>query len=578
MKINICKNLLTAAIILLFFSISNKAQHKFDYYEEYEKYQSGDSLQWKDMEYNDSNWNYYINTKMNFISSTLWFRCKIITNSINIPSDKLGLSISLTGTYQLFWNGVYIGTNSREGNDIFKNNGILVKTLRFPDSLKILRQNILAIRVSIPEGQKLEFPTIEINHIDFLSEAPTYDTIFLLILFIIHIMLSIYYLKSFRKNKFQWQHFFFALLLVLIALNIAFEMIAYLIPITYKSIILVDRFETYLVFLLLWSFPLFFALEFNFPAKYSALTISAVFIFAAYFDIDTKLYFQVIGLIPGIIIILWALYKRKEGGINAIFGMFVFISILLSGNDITLMKISFMIFPFFISISLSKQYFRQKRQFQITKTQSARLESEMLRKIIQPHYLMNSLNAAVEWLEEEPQKGVEFIQALSEEFREFSRTSNLKLIPIQDEINMCRGHLKIMKYRQDKDYKLFEENLNYDRTIPPAIFHTIIENGITHEPQEAENAYFIIKEEKLKNAIRYRVISLYTSNIIINSVKGLKSSLLSGEKMQSEDTLDGTGFTYIKARLTESYGDNWNIISNSYDIGWETIIEIYNKN
>ncbi len=575
MECLITKKFSLTILLLLFISISNIAQQRFDYYEDYEKFQSGDSLGWKNINYNDTNWDYYNSTKLDFQSSTMWFRCKIITNTINIPSNKLGLSISLTGTYQLFWNGVYIGTNCSSGNDIFQNNGILVKTLRFPDSLNIFRQNMLAIRIFIPDGQYVEFPTLEINNYDSLSEVPTSDSIFLLVLFIIHMMLAIYYLRAFNKNKLLWHYLLFAILLVLIALNISFETISYLIPITYKSIMLVDQIEFYLTLLLLFSFPLFFMLEFNLKFRITALVLSAIFIVGSYFYFDQSSYFQAVALTPGIVIALWAFYLRKEGGINAIFGMFVFISILLSRNDISLMKISFIVFPFFISISLSKQYFRQKRQYQIAKTQSARLESEMLRKIIQPHYLMNSLNAALDWLEVEPEKGVEFIHALSGEFRDFSRTSNLKLIPIKDEINMCRGHLEIMKYRQDKNYQLFEENINYDKTVPPAIFHTIIENGITHEPSDSENAYFIIKEEKLKGGIKYRIISIYSPNSELSDMEGNKSSFLKGEKKESVDCLDGTGFTYIKARLTESYGNKWNIVSYSYSIGWETVIEIY---
>ena len=572
------KFILILIAFFCFLSTVTKAQQKFNYYEEYEKYQLGDSLQWKELNYNDENWNYYMDKLMDYESSDIWLRIKIITNTIDDPPSNFGLTISVAGTYQLFWNGIYIGTNCREGTNISKHNGVLIEKLRFPDSIKIYRQNILSVRMSIPEGQKWDFSTLEINNYNALSVVPTADTFYLIFLILIYIMLAIYYSKSFIRNKTEWHQLFFAVLISMIALNTVFEMISYLTPITYRSIILVDHIELYLNLLLLWSFPLFFIIEFGFPVRYTALFISAGFILACYFYFDTRQYFESTALIPGILIIAWTLYKRREGGINALFGMFVFISILLSRSDVNMMRLSFLVFPFFISISLSKQYFRQKRKYQITKTQSARLESEMLRKIIQPHYLMNSLNAALEWIEDDPQKGVEFIQALSEEFRNFLKISNLKLIPIQDEISMCRGHVKIMKFRKDKNYKLFVENISIDETVPPAIFHTTIENGITHEPQDAENSYFIIREEKIKNGVRYRVISLYGSNKMLQSISGEKSSILVNGKEQSQSAADGTGYAYIKARLSESYADSWKIYSISYKIGWETVIEIYSGN
>ncbi len=558
------------------FAVKSFAQQNFDYYEEYEKYAWGDSLQWKNLNYNDEGWDYYMDKKMEYKSPIVWLRIKVITNAVDIPPNQLGMIISLSGTYEVFWNGIKIGTNCRNGSNILENNGVLNKTLSFPDSLKIYKHNILAIRMSLPIGQSWDFSTLNINNRSDLSEVPTTDTIFLSLLLIIFSMLATYYMRSFKKDKIQWHYLFFSILLMLIAMNTAFEMISYLFPITYRSILLVDYIEIYLTVLLLFSFPLFFIVEFNFPSRYSAMIVSIIFIVSGYYYFDKAVYFQAIGMAPGILIILWALYKRKEGSINAIFGMFVFISILLSRNDISLMKLSFMVFPFFISISLSKQYFRQKKQFQLAKTQSARLENEMLRKIIQPHYLMNSLNAALEWIEEEPEKGVEFIQALSEEFRDFSRTSNLKLIPIKDEINMCRGHIEIMKFRQDKNYQLYEENIDYNKTIPPAIFHTTIENGITHEPQEAEETYFIIREEETKNGVLYRIICVYSPDKNFHLNIEPKSDILNKLIEQKESTDDGTGLAYIKARLTESYGSNWSITSNSYNLGWETVIKITN--
>jgi hypothetical protein len=44
-----------------------------------------------------------------------------------------------------------------------------------------------------------------------------------------------------------------------------------------------------------------------------------------------------------------------------------------------------------------------------------------------------------------------------------------------------------------------------------------------------------------------------------------------------KDKSSGTGFKYIKARLNESYGDNWKFDSNAVEEGWLTTIKIFDK-
>ena len=58
-----------------------------------------------------------------------------------------------------------------------------------------------------------------------------------------------------------------------------------------------------------------------------------------------------------------------------------------------------------------------RREREAAQLKSARLEVELLRRQIQPHFLMNTLTALAEWVEQEPRVASKMIQALSEEFR-----------------------------------------------------------------------------------------------------------------------------------------------------------------
>ena len=79
--------------------------------------------------------------------------------------------------------------------------------------------------------------------------------------------------------------------------------------------------------------------------------------------------------------------------------------------------------------------------------QSLRLEAQMLRRNLQPHFLMNSLTLIVEWVETQPKLAVKFIDALADEFRLLNTMSQKKLVPWSTEMALCQKHFKIMQYR-----------------------------------------------------------------------------------------------------------------------------------
>ena len=81
-----------------------------------------------------------------------------------------------------------------------------------------------------------------------------------------------------------------------------------------------------------------------------------------------------------------------------------------------------------------------------------------------------------------------FIEALAKEFDLFNQIENQTLIPIAQEIALCRTHLEIMEYRKEINYSWEEEGIDLEQKIPPAILHTLLENGITHSLPLEDNS------------------------------------------------------------------------------------------
>ncbi|MDD7913981.1 histidine kinase [Polaribacter ponticola] len=218
---------------------------------------------------------------------------------------------------------------------------------------------------------------------------------------------------------------------------------------------------------------------------------------------------------------------------------------------------SFILLGMFYILSLRTK--EQRIAYENSLVQSTRLKLELLKKSIQPHFLMNTLTSLIDWVEEAPDKGVLFIEALAIEFDLLNQFENETLIPISQEIELCKSHISIMKYRKEIDYVWEDEGIdkNVKQVIPPAVIHTLLENSITH----CLPSY--------KNILRFKLIANTTKE------KQEYTFLTFGKiRNKQKNTSDGTGFKYIKARLTESYGKNWAFTSETANYGWKNTITI----
>ena len=216
-----------------------------------------------------------------------------------------------------------------------------------------------------------------------------------------------------------------------------------------------------------------------------------------------------------------------------------------------------------IVVSILQIYRRAQQQHQI-ELRTSRLENQLLKKNIQPHFLMNSLISLQQIIHEDPFKAEDMINELASEFQVFSRVAEKKLIAMKDELKLCRAHLRIMEYRKGASFVLETINITGEERIPPAIFHTLVENGITHGYGLKNQGRFILEKSLHKKQIVYR---LYNDGEMSPNQKATQKQLIGS----------GTGIKYIQARLNESYGKKWQMNYGEVDEGWETTIVLPSK-
>lgn len=186
---------------------------------------------------------------------------------------------------------------------------------------------------------------------------------------------------------------------------------------------------------------------------------------------------------------------------------------------------------------------------------AAVLELELLRRRIAPHFLMNTLNALSEWVETDPKTGVKMIEALAGEFRLFSQIADRNLIPLSEEIALCRRHLEVMSYRVDRPFSLATRDVDENAEVPPGVLHTLVENAFTHQ-RFADGGEFVLSRETLDG--------------------GDRLVLLTPEAQPSSTPREprGDGLLYVRRRLEAAFGAKAQVESAASGAAWRTVLTI----
>lgn len=220
-------------------------------------------------------------------------------------------------------------------------------------------------------------------------------------------------------------------------------------------------------------------------------------------------------------------------------------------------NLGMIIFALLMIFNSARSILSKTQQLNETQHKLAQLEYQFVKKHIQPHFLMNSLMSLQQLVNKDPETAGQMIEALSEEFHLLTIMSKQNLVPIEQEIDMCRTHLTIMSIQQRASYQLQIEGISGEEEVPPAIFHTLVENGVTHGYSGNENAEFLLSKTTTPHGVSYQ---LFNDGQVNETPNNKKSS--------------GSGLNYIKARLEAWRPGQWTLSAGKVTGGWQTTIKI----
>ena len=131
-------------------------------------------------------------------------------------------------------------------------------------------------------------------------------------------------------------------------------------------------------------------------------------------------------------------------------------------------------------------YFRLRAKALSPAIAESRLQALQAR--IRPHFLFNSINAVLSLVRSDSKQAETALLDMADLFRVLMR-DNRDLVPLADEIELCRQYLALEKLRLSERLQI-EWHLNSmpgDALIPPLVLQPLLENAVYHgiEPSSA---------------------------------------------------------------------------------------------
>ena len=525
-----------------------------------------DSISWK---------NLANQTSETYEPGLQWYRAEIKLEGVQNDFDILALSVNgLVSAFELYWDGQLIGTGGTVANSFEDEvSGPVTKIVRLRRELTNPGSHTIAVRLSnFHTNRKHPLGRITIGyHYNFLYNY-SHKSSSRVFVGGASLIAGLFCVAMFFAGNRHRSYLLFALYCFITLFFDVFMMLNLYNEINVEHIQWIYPLFQYGFTLSLLFFVTFVIYTYGIPRKIFfillAILISAVSIWLQ--SINPKYYMSYGELLPIMagVLLLYSMYRKTTGSVAAFVGL-IFWRILKHPNlfsgvidsHIFWYIASDIVFLFCIVLSISRMIYAQNMQLQEARLHSSRLEVDLLKKNIQPHFILNTLQSIMSWIKKKPDNALLLIEALAEEFRMINRIADKKLIPLHQEVDLCNTHLKLMGFRMGATYELITDGLCEEDQVPPMIFHTLIENALTHsfETQEGGTIRLVCKKNDQQTVYH-----------LSNNGSRLKEI----SRKSEEEIHEGMGLKYIKARLNESFFDKWELDCTLDDDQWNVTIVI----
>lgn len=219
---------------------------------------------------------------------------------------------------------------------------------------------------------------------------------------------------------------------------------------------------------------------------------------------------------------------------------------------------------------------KQKNKINSLEKRSLKVETQMLRSQMNPHFIFNSLNSIQSFISNNETIDAErYLSKFAKLMRLILDNSRKSFITLENEINTLKLYLELEKLRFDNrfNYKININDIEDEFTlIPPMLAQPYIENAILHGVASKKNGQinidFLQKNNKIICTVDDNGIGRKKAEEISNKSSHKKTSL--GIKVTQEriELLKEENNINLTVKIIDKYDDN------NMPIGTQVIVEM----
>ncbi len=140
-------------------------------------------------------------------------------------------------------------------------------------------------------------------------------------------------------------------------------------------------------------------------------------------------------------------------------------------------------------------YFRQSQKIAIELEQAekekAKIQSQMLQKNLEPHFLFNNLSVLSGLARKKPEQIEDFIDDFSDVYRYYLNHGKKQLVELKEELSFLTSYMNLMEKRFGNTYQIENTIENTSGFVVPCSLQLCIENAIKHNKGSEENPLLI---------------------------------------------------------------------------------------
>ncbi len=185
-----------------------------------------------------------------------------------------------------------------------------------------------------------------------------------------------------------------------------------------------------------------------------------------------------------------------------------------------------------IIVIIVKRRENRLRNYDRLEKEKIKFQFETLKSQVNPHFLFNSFNTLISVIEDHPEHAVEYVEKLSEFFRNIVVYRDKNLVSLSEELSLLDNYIFIQRKRYGENLKLdisLDEKTKHEYAVPPLTLQMLAENAIKH------NA--VSKESPLVISISNKNDALIITNNLNKKIANEKSAGFGLENIQARYAL-----------------------------------------